>query len=198
MIGKWNKYVLNPNWAAKNLFLQDSLDVSFPLSLDAPLFYTSKNIKFEPSDERVRLMAETVSDEVLLAIEEIGCKILHLLTYTPMRAVGINFGFVEKNKPELFSLFRITDQAEVSKDGAEIINTTISRKIIVEGGPLNFKISQLSDGVLFDFNFHYDVKDATEAQGTIKGKILNYKAIAEKFLNSTYKLEYDKEEPSNG
>ncbi len=94
IVGKWNRYILTPEWIAKHFFNATELAVEFSLNLDSPPRFTRDDIRIVPEDNRIKFEALRYNDDVLLQIEQMSVKLAKLLPVTPVKAFGINFGFV--------------------------------------------------------------------------------------------------------
>ncbi|UCB56864.1 MAG: hypothetical protein JSV30_06635 [Candidatus Omnitrophota bacterium] len=193
LVGKWNKYILSPQWAAKNIFEEPELQVEFPLNLDFPLRYTSleKNIRLLPAEDKVIFVPLKLDDECLSEVGKLTNKLFEMLPHTPMRAFGINFGFSEKDNTELYKVFNVIDNAKLGEFNCELKQTCIIRRTVYDENNLNLRLTLKGNEVLFDFNFHYDVKNAVEAKEKLKDNIVKNKNAAEKLLQEVYGLSYD-------
>jgi hypothetical protein len=196
LVGKWNRFILSPQWVGKNIFEEPGLQVEFALNLELPPRYTSneKFIRMVPAEDRVIFFPLKQTDECLLEIEKRADKLFELLPHTPMTAFGINFGFIETSNTKLYEIFNIVDNGNLGKVGCELKETSISRNFLYGGSNLNLKITLKIDKVSFDFNFHYAVKNASEARDKLKGNIIKGKKAAEGILHSVYELDYDQSE----
>lgn len=192
LAGNWNRYVLSPEWTARHVFDQPGLTVEFPLDLKLPFRYSSPDVRIVPSSNMVVFVALKHENSVLELMENMAIKLVDKLQYTPATAFGINFGFVEDiEKAGLSDLFKLSDIGRLSDYGCGITETSISRRLIVEDKVLNLSIKHNVDKVYFNFNFHYDVKDAPEIRSKIGGEVLKNKIVAESILKTVYKLEFD-------
>jgi hypothetical protein len=197
IVGKWNKYILSPNWVANTIFEEATLNVDFPLRLDLPSKYTSptSNITFIPSEDRVIFIPPNFEESTLTKIEKMSHTLLTHLSYTPIIAFGINICFVEKDNAALYALFNISDNDKLSESGFQISTNSVVRNLKSDNGQiLNFKITQKANEITFEFNFHYPVKNATEAREKLEeGIILKNKGIALELLEGKYDLQLDAE-----
>lgn len=201
LVGNWNKYILSPEWAAKNIFGETKLDIEFALNLGLPPRYTSEqsHIRMIPAEDRVVFVAlksddKSVrpDDECLQKMENFARTVVDTLGYTPISAFGINFSFIEDTKKiDLTEFFDLSDNKALSDFGCQFTGNEIKRRVIVDNRTLWFTISQKGEEAFFDFNFHYDVTDATEAKAKIENTIIENKNIAERLLKDVYKLDYD-------
>lgn len=192
ILGNWNKYILSPAWTAKNIFEEPQLKLEFALNLGLPPRYTSQksNIMLIPSDYMITFVALEPTDEYLQAMEDMAYKLVDILSYTPITAFGINFGFIEEaSSKDLYKLFELSDITPLSDFGSDLKNTSIRRQLTVDQRILNLTTSWSEGGISFEFNFHYNVKDSDELKNKIKGNVIQSKNIAENLLKTVYKLD---------
>ena len=192
--GNWNKYILNPGWIAKEVFEEAKIQVEFAINMGLPPRYTSTEtaIRFIPADDRIILLALKPTEESLGKMESLAIKLLDKLPYTPITALGINFGFTEKTEnTELLKLFNFVDTDKLSDFKCIINSSNLIRRMIVEDRVLNLRITHSGKDIDFDFNFNYDVTSPNEAKTKLTNKVVENKKIAETLLKSVYDLDYD-------
>lgn len=196
LAGKWNRYLLSPQWVGKNIFCEPELQVEFALNLELPPRYTSKekSIRFVPAEDKVIFYPLNQSDQCLSAVEKLADKLLELLPHTPISAFGINFGFIEEANTKLYEYFNISDNGQLGNFDCVLKETSITRAFSFQGKDLNLTMKLNGNKVNFGFNFHYPVKSVTEARNNLKGNILINKKYAEDLLASVYKLVCDSSE----
>lgn len=192
LAGNWNKYILQPNWVAKEIFEETTVQLEFAVNIGLPPRYTASNIRIIPTDEKVTFRAMDTSDNCLTKMGNMAIKLLNKLNYTPISAFGMNFGYTEKAETQnLFNLFKFADNDELGSFGCIINNSLTQKNITIDERILNLKIHHIGKDVSFDFNFHYDVGNASEAEEKIKENVLKNKKIAEDILNKVYKLSFE-------
>lgn len=193
LVGHWNKYILTPDWLAKNIFKDEQLNVDVAFNLALPNRYTSKraNVMFIPTANNVTLIALQPEDQCLENAESFAHELVSLLPATPVQAYGMNFGYMEKINDDLMKVFNFNDDEWFKDQEITTTHSSILRRIVIEDRILNLKISHDSENVLFDFNYHYDVKSTEDIKKKIKGATLKNKGISEKILKSVYKLDFD-------
>ena len=194
LLGNWNKYILSPGWSAKNIFNEPGLGVEIALDLGLPPRYTSEqsHVKMIPTEDNVTFVALQHDDECLQKMESLAYELVSKLSYTPVRAFGVNFSFSDQaNKNDLLGLFKFSDTELLSNFGSQFTFNSVRRRLIVENRTLNLAISNKGDEVFFDFNFHYSVSGTSEVMSKIKNSVVENKKIAENLLKSVYKLDYD-------
>lgn len=197
LAGAWNRAILTPIWLVNNLFdNKPEPQVEFSVNFDAPFRFVVKNIIIAPGIDKVIFWSKDNSDESLKLMEETSVRLCSILTHTPLVAVGINFGFLEKNnKAALFDLFKFNDTDGISSNQWTITRPSIKRSLSKDAYFTNLSIS-LDDNsdFHFDFNFHYKVSETNEVKTFITDKIIDYKNQAISLLNSLYKLNIEENE----
>lgn len=194
VVGNWNRHILSPSWVSKELFLEDKITIEFSVNLELPPRYTSptSQIRILPSSGNVTFVALVPDESCLSRMEQMTQALLEKLTYTPIQAFGINFGYVEAiEKSDLYNIFKFSDNNRLSKEQYLIKSSSLQRALSVEDRVLNLSISTKDSEVHFDFNFHYDVSNAKEAIDKIKDAVVSNKRIAEKTLSNIYDLSFD-------
>lgn len=194
--GHWNKYILNPSWVGKNLFLEDEVRVEFPVNNpDLPPRYVSSNkIIFVPANHRVSFMIQDPSDNDLLKnVSSMVTKLAELLPHTPIFGLGINNGFEHpSNAFDSVEIFQFKDSDDFIDFGCTPKNTEIKRQFEYNGKIINLSISNNNEIICFDFNYHYDIINTVQAIDTFKQDILiETRDTSIKILKDVYQLSYD-------
>ena len=191
LAGKWNPSILTPAWLTVNLFDDNpQFQIEFSLNFDIPSRYKVKNITISPSVDRVILTSNDNSDESLNLLESVAIKLCAILSHTPLIAVGVNLGFIEKqNKNLLLPLMSFPDDNDITDNGWVISNQSIKRSLSKEGYFTNLTISldQNSD-FHFDFNYHYNAISANQVSACLLNKVTDYKSQSIELLNQLFKL----------
>lgn len=192
--GRWNKYILAPSWIAENIFEEKNVLVEFPLNFQGPPRYTDslKKIRIIPDNGRVIFVALDTKNENLIRIEKIAYKLLDLLPHTPINSFGVNFGFVETENTKIIELFDFKDNKKFGDAGYLIDSNLIKRSIKkFDNVVLNFSLENKGKEIIFDFNFHHQVKDAKEAKEKVSNSLVENLSRAESILKEIYGLEYN-------
>lgn len=183
--GKWNKYILSPDWLAKHIFDKSDIKVEFSLTLDHLTRFTCDNIRIVPTEDRVLFIALEYSNGLLEKIEDMAYRLIDLLPFTPIAAFGTNFAYIEESAgTDLLDIFELKDNNKLSDYDVTIEKYLIQRTLLIEGQKLNLDIIQDGGNVVFGFNFHYDAPTKDD----IKGRFVENKKIAENLLNKVYEL----------
>lgn len=194
LAGNWNLAIFSPKWLSKNLFGSESITIEFPLVPGLPPRFTAEGVTILPSTDRVMVAPKTLTDEALKRMEDMACKLLNLLPHTPINALGVNLGFLEKEPSEaLLQRFVDRDEALLADAGFEILIRTFSRRLVSQGQQLNLSMIIEPKEVKFDLNFHTDVQNAEQAQKSLEDKVLKHRATALQLLERVYGLTLEDE-----
>ena len=194
LVGGWNRHIFTPQWVASSL--ADGADPSFQLALDDPRL--TFRISFGDSvlivsSDRLQLHSTIVGDNSLAASTDLALRLLTMLPHTPVSALGVNFAWRELDPPQdLLTLFTFSDTADLADARRAAAATAIKRTFPWDAGNLNFTISLNSDAhLLAEFNFHWAVTSATEAEQHLSQRVPRTRAVAHTLLRTVYDLEED-------
>jgi hypothetical protein len=194
LVGKWNKYILSPEWSAQNIFGVDRVNVEFGINVDVPPRYTANNVNLVASEDIVIFSYKKYDDETLDNAVNACTSLLNKLPFTPVAACGINFGFSEGiQDSNIGNLFSFDDDDRLISFGSVITSKSVSRKLTIRDRILNFNVSKDNEQIDFSFNFHYDVKSC-EGVETAIGSLKDNLEIARGILQDIYGLVIDAEE----
>ena len=199
LAGKWNRHILTPKWVSDNLFEDENIGVEFPINRPdlAPRYRSPDNIVFAPAVHRVQFFAqEPYDDDMLRRIAVMTRKLVTTLAYTPLSAIGVNYGFEETTSNfQALEIFRLSDSDQFADRVKNIRATEIKRQFEIDDKLLNFTINFQDENIYFDFNFHYDVADTKNAAELINDDLLiTNRDISFEILNGVYDLELENEE----
>lgn len=197
LVGKWNKYILDPEWIAKNLFNEEKIQVEFPiLNFDLPPRFSHENIRIVLNKDRLEFFALSYSKSVFDRIEEMIKTVTNILKHTPTGAFGINFEYnTDSNDQRLLELFEFSDNNGIIDSDESLPSITemaITRTLELDDRKIKFTLKKTDLNISFRFNFHYVVKNADEINSKISGQFLSCKEMAEKILKNTYNQELEK------
>lgn len=199
LVGKWNPFILTPQWVGKHIFEEDKIEGEVALGPLVALRLRGPGAEIAPTRDRVTISAEESTPEGLDCIERLGRKLLKMLPHTPIDAVGVNHAFVEDVAgADIVSLFNCDDKDKLPRE-MPVETIEIGRRLSGDGYKLNLKLSneQGSEVVRFDFNFHYDIHRSLHGgEGDIleEGAVNRHFDFAKKLLVSGYGLELDDED----
>ena len=173
--------------------------MEFPINRPdlAPRYRSPDNIVFSPAVHRVQFFAqEPYDDDMLRRIANMTRKLVTTLEYTPLSAIGANYGFEETTSNfQALEIFRLSDSDQFADRVKNIRATEIKRQFEIDDKLLNFTINFQDENIYFDFNFHYDVMDTKNAAELINDDLLiTNRDISFEILNGVYELELENEE----
>lgn len=203
--GGWNAQIFTPEWVGEKILGINEFEIQliFQGNTFSSSFRTPEII-FTPTNNQVVCGVRNSDESTLTKAESSLIKILEMLPYTPINAVGINFGFSEENpSQELLDLFNFNDTYTLIDKNYLIKENQIYRQIAVEDRLLNLRqtlSAESSEAMSLHFNFHKDVSNANEAVSCLKDRTLEFKRTAYKFLEEVYQknVEEDSWEENNG
>lgn len=192
--GAWNAQIFSPEWVGSNLL--DAQEFEIHLVFQGSNVFSSfvtQDIIFNPSSTQIICGVKNTSDAVLVRVEDLMVQALKILPYTPINAVGINFGFDDDiPSKELVNLFDFSDNFKLSDLNYLVTESQIIRQIDLGDRTLNLRQTLSSDsskGAKTHINFHKDVSNAEQAGDWLKGKVLDSKKAAYKIVNDVYGIE---------
>lgn len=195
LLGQWNPSIFSPTWLSEHVFNHQAVEMNLLVgqAVDQMRISTGR-VNIIPSRDRVIIGVLNTENETLAEADRIAVGILTLLTHTPIRATGINFGFRQPAPSvDLSRHFNLSDNPLLTDAHYQPSNTAISRRITHGSNSFNFKMDSLEDWVHFHFNFHQDVGTAQQAVAALQGRIINYRDLALRMLRDVYHLELEQE-----
>ena len=194
VLGAWSSRLFTPTWVGETFELKE-MPVEFGLAAGvAQLKFTIGEAVLVPLQDRLIVGVTTPSDSALQSAENAAIVVLNTLKHTPVMAVGVNFEFEIENVTEpLASAFKLEDTLRVP-DEFSIERTALVRQFKAQtGGIINFNLefAQASGTATAGFNFHFDVKNTTQAVDSIRKAVVPCKDRALSFLKEVYDLELE-------
>lgn len=199
-VGQWNPYIFSPSWMCHKLLNVEEVQSEFAIGPTvSTLRYLTDRHVIIPGRDRFLVAVKDKTDENLIEAERIMMEALKLLNHTPVRSVGINFGFTESHLTvEVLNAFKLADTGRLSDAGYTPKATEILRRIKLDATDLNLKLIYEEDKDLkIHLNFHGLVSSAEEAADKIKEKTKNYRDRSLQLLKDVFDLELE-EEGENG
>ena len=158
------------------------------------MIFRTDNTSLAIDDSRLILTLRKNTMECLAINEKIAIKILELLPYTPINAIGVNFVFNECNPgAPLLDMFNCDDNPSIGAVGWDTTKTVIKRKLESAGSILNLTLDFDGNDVNFEANFHCQMMVANSSQQAIEfisGKTEELYKSFMLILNEAYGLEY--------
>ncbi|KJU87098.1 hypothetical protein MBAV_000702 [Candidatus Magnetobacterium bavaricum] len=190
IVGSWNLATFTPEWLVENIFYDVDIQVEVALGYGMPFRFksTSQGFTIIPEQHRITLMVLKDDDISLLAMERAAYKLLDLLAYTPVTAIGFNFGFEDILLSKLPFKYGFEDTTFFNGLGYLLTAQTINRRFIVDNSILNLSVTVKQDIVGIDFNFHYDLNSAGDYKTKVMRSIVEAKRIVTEILKNGYAL----------
>jgi hypothetical protein len=187
IVGKWNTAIFSPEWLTNNVFQTQELSLEFGMAPGMPRRITAEKVTLIPTHTSLILAPTELDDPTLLRMEGIACKILDLLTHTPVANVGINFGYrVTPALPELLEQFPSPHGERFASQQLTIQSREFLWTLKHENQQLRLSC-QIKNGELFiKFNFHSDTPTTSVAKSHIAGKIINHRMKTKSVLEQVF------------
>jgi len=192
IVGAWNPGIFTPAWLGANLFSNPEIQIEFALTPGVPTRITGDGVIVVAAADRVTLAPKETTVEALGKAERLAQKLLELLPHTPIRAVGVNFGYLESEPgAELLERFEDPDTNALSDLGATLAERAVVRTVELSGAVINFTVSRKATELRFAFNYHSDAGTAEEARQALDGKVAEREAINRRLLSALYGLDLE-------
>lgn len=153
-LGSWNSRIFTPDWVSNNIFAMPEGE-SMNISLDEnqlSLSYEWKSIHFIMSDDRVVFKTNENSASTLKLMEECYKRLIDLLCYTPISAVGFNLNLILNN--DEFLSTKINALIKTQNVG-EYVNTSFTFNNFKDKFQRNIVVKINKNGGEIRANFHY-------------------------------------------
>ncbi len=185
VLGSWNASIFSPNWVSEYLFDKTEVQVEFPLTPGLSPRYTHGGVMVHLEGERLIVELERADEECLESAETMVVLVLGLLPHTPVRAIGVNFSYVEENaSSDIQRMFQHDCSEALLGSGYTLGNQQIARDYASGGRTLHFTTTLTKNGAaVFDFNYHWDVKNAGAAVEAVKGQSVQLEHSARGLLD---------------
>jgi hypothetical protein len=198
--GAWNTRLFSPEWVGKHLLADQPMSIEVPFAGPVShLKLTAGGVVLIPTEDRLVVGVQEATLAAMQKAEDVARKAVVLLAHTPTAAVGINFGFEDQSPSAgLTEIFRMSDAKRLSGFGCAVKQTSISRRIEIDGRALNITHALVDTGVQIHVNFHFDAATADVAVNVLQGQAESCLLLARKFLSSVYDVkikERDDEQP---
>lgn len=192
MVGQWNPAIFSPDWVAHNLLHIENVEAQLAVGpLVTNVRYQTETLLVIPQQDRLIVGGRNAEEATLLEMERCSKAALELLGHTPIRALGINFGFIESDPPtEMLRTFDLADAGALSDAGYQVRATDITRSIDIGSTILKLKMSFSNEGtVRFHFNFTSQVATSQQAAELLQGRVLDYRNKALDILSAVFNLQ---------
>lgn len=192
MVGKWNPAIFSPDWVAHNLLHVENVEAQLAVGpLASNVRYQTEALLVIPQQDRLVIGARNTEEATLLEVERCSKTALELLGHTPIRALGVNFGFIESEPPvDILKTFDLADAGALSDAGYQVRATDIIRSIYIDSTILKLRISLSDEGAVhFHFNFTSQVATSQQAAELLQGRVLDFRNKALDILSAVFNLQ---------
>jgi hypothetical protein len=191
MVGQWNPAIFSPEWVARKILNTETIETELAVGpTTTNVRYSTDKLLVIPQQDRLIIASRNTEEVSLLEMESRSRTVLQLLSHTPIRALGINFGFIESNPPvEMVRTFDLSDSGALSDAGSIVKATTLIREIEIPAAILKLKMRLSGGAIHFHFNFTHPVASAQEAGDILNGKVIEYRNSAVRMLDRVFNLQ---------
>ena len=172
LIGSWNLGILTPQWVGMNVFKQDEVAVEMLMQNASSVTVRLKveGLSLQLSNDRLVFTPNGAEKYDRNQLIEAVCNLLEGLPLTPVKAIGLNYGFVESPMTDCTNdILSFSDDNKLAASG-EAKFTEVKRGFLADNWELNLKVMDEieTDCAYYQFNFHFDVQDAKSAKKVIE------------------------------
>ncbi|MDR4483785.1 hypothetical protein ACTRXD_10340 [Nitrospira sp. T9] len=201
LVGQWNPHIFSAKWIAEELFSSPGISIEAEMMI-APTIstprYSYDDLIISPSIHRLIVGVKKADEETLTKAESLAVKVLELLRHTPIRGLGINFAFSEKDlSPEILRIFNLPDTPASLAAGIEkYTDTEIIRKVSHLDRELNIKIGLSDNSAKFKihYNFHKTGKSADNTKENLQNSVVKFYNESLRLSSKVYQLSLSTEE----
>ncbi|MGO9690867.1 MAG: hypothetical protein ACLP2X_20285 [Syntrophobacteraceae bacterium] len=203
-VGFWNRMIFDPKWVGENAFHAPEIELLVSTNPFDPIVYQNAEISLRVSEQLLIVNARKPTRECLIIQASMARDILSNLPKTPISAIGVNFGFIQRDlEQELLEYFGFKDDVELGSKDWNINKKSLVRTLSQENTTLNLTLTLGPPEVLqpepkvelqISANFHYNVSSAAEALEKIEQE--SVVSVYDKLihlLSEVYKLNLDME-----
>ena len=189
VIGKWNVFVLSPEWMSKYVFGDAKMHIEFTVP-HGSISFKANNINVIVSEDSLRIRAENGDNSNLKDIVDVLRRIVRTLAHTPVTAVGINFKY--ESDADMSMLFQST-----KLDAAKISVVQEEHRWTIDDGKdnmrLNIMLSTSDDKATFNFNYHYSVSSCSDIVSIIEDDaiVIRKKEQSVSILKDLFNIQID-------
>jgi hypothetical protein len=190
LAGSWNRAIFTPDWVNRVLFNDPDLETLISILPRMPIVYRNRQVALEASGSRLVFRPRRLDDACIQAAERMAHVTLNTLQDTPIRGIGINFGFVEDElRRDLAELLDFRDDAELTGSGWAIEDRRVARRLRQGEDVLNLTFVLSGHELTIEFNFHTETTDNAVARQAVENRALRLRDTALLILNDLYQLQ---------
>ncbi|MHB0937728.1 MAG: hypothetical protein ACYC6A_15170 [Armatimonadota bacterium] len=195
LVGSWNTRLLNISWISQHLFEGEDVTGEFSLVPGLPDRFSADGIRILPGEDRLIIGPTKFTDELLKGVEDKTVRILKLLQYTPLRAVGMNYVFTDIEPVTAFEeMFACAERDPLIKSLGEPDKIVIQRSFPYDGGTVNIAVGREDTDTRISFNYNWQVAVPSEAINILEGKVITMKEHALETVSGSYALTMEEED----
>ena len=189
IVGFWNVMIFSPHIVAEHFFKEENIETLVSINPLAPIIYKKNDLQLNVSADRV-VVSSACEGNYLEKMENIAKNILDYLPKTPLRGLGVNYGFIENSpEPDFLNLFSFSDETDIVLCEWSISNRVINRRLTKGGVTLNLSLNQKSpNSISIESNFDFTVENPEFAVECFWEKSEYYKNDIINLLNECYGL----------
>lgn len=190
VVGNWNVSIFSPEWVGRNIFENKAITLEFEIGSGLQRRLSVDDVIIIPSSSSLMVTSNKVDDITLKRMENVACKILELLNHTPVRAVGVNFGYrLEPLAGSSCSEIPVIMAEKLASEDLVIglyeikwsVGYGRERKTL-----LNLSVKIGKDDALIKFNFHSDIENTGKGIESIRDQVIVYKNKALSVLDKLF------------
>jgi len=195
LVGSWNTRLLNITWISKYLFDGEEVVGEFAAIPGLPDRFSRDDIRILPGEDRLIIAPTKYKDELFASVEDKVVRILRMLQYTPLRAVGVNYVFTEYEPvPAIDEIFIGSADDPLTKLLGGPVKTIIQRSFAYNDGTVNISLGKDDTEMQISLNYHWQVTDPAEAAKILEGNTVNMRRHALQTISESYGLSLEEEE----
>ena len=188
ILGNWNNAIFSPEWVAKYLLLDESMQVDIPINVNGSLRFSNSDLRFFIVENKLHITVINIDDAIYTRIGKIALSLANYLPHTPVSNFGLNFNF-EATTEEIEVPYTMTDIVKIESFGFSTDSQLLTRSFKKDDYTLNFTISKKDEKILFNFNYHFDITTLLNFKEKFESdSLLTYKAYALSLLADIYSL----------
>lgn len=155
--GDWNKYYIQPEWIAKNVFHQTQIEMTVVgIGIDVSVSYRYNNISFTPSQNRIVFTLAKVDDNSL----DLFCETIRAFftqAFTPnIIAYGLNSDYIDSGDVFAEELDRLSANSMLYDKGFEVVNSKINRILKYNNKIFNVNCELIGSNLKVHINEHHE------------------------------------------
>jgi len=195
LVGSWNTRLLNITWISKFLFDGEEVVGEFSAIPGLPDRFSREGIRILPSEDRLIIAPTNFKDELFARVEEKAVRILQMLQYTPLRAVGVNYVFIEDEPvPAIDEIFSSAGQDPLTQHLGGPLKTIIQRSFVYNDGTVNISLAKENTETQISINYHWQIIEPTEAVKILEGNTIAMRGHALQTISESYAISLEEEE----